>query len=442
VSDIVARMFDEWEASAQLPPSVVDALMAPGDVAAWATRAAPGPDVIGPLAMIDPTRLDGAARIDLLVALERQMAWLQATQQRVLAALDGESLTWSGEASADFTQEQVGAALRLSPGTAADRLAVARLLTDRLHATSDRLARGEITYLQAKKLAEAVAPFDESTAAVIEQKALRRAGEQTLSQFKASLNRAVLAADPRTAERRHADALGDRRVVIAPQDDGMAQLRAFLPAEGATLIGCVLDSLAAKQPGDLRTADQRRADTLVDVFARVLADPALPEQHGARPSVHVTVAASTLLGCDEQPGELAGFGPITAQQARRIATDPTGTWHRLLTDPATGALLDYGRSTYRPPRDVADFVIARDRTCVFPSCRRAARRCDLDHGQSWRDGGTTCPHNLHPLCRRHHRAKHEAGWTVVRGPDGSYRWTSPTGHGYLVRPPAYPPDDS
>ena len=357
----------------------------------------------------------------------------------VLAALDGEALSWAGEASTDFTQEQVGAALRLSPGTAAGRLAVARSLSDRLPATSERLARGEITYLQAKKLAEAVTPFDDETCGVIEQKVLRRAGDQTLSQFTATLRRAALAADPRTGEQRHADALDERRVVITPVDDGMAQLWALLPADGAALIGCVLDALAVKAPGERRSAGHRRADALVDVFARVLADSNLPEQHGMRPSVQVTVAASTLLGADERSGELAGYGPITAGMARRIAADESGTWRRLLTDPATGQLLDYGRSTYRPPRDLADLVIARDRTCVFPTCRRAARRCDLDHGQPFDAGGSTSAENLAPLCRRHHRAKHEAGWTVTRQPDGTYDWTSPAGHHHTVKPPAYPP---
>jgi hypothetical protein len=428
-------MFDDRE-----PPTVLDALVAPADVAAWATIASPGPDAVAPLAVIDPARIDGAARIDLLVGLERQIAWLQACQQRVLAALDGEALSWAGAESIDFTQDQVGEALRLSPGTAANRLAVARVLTDRLPATVERLARGEITYLQARKLAEAVTPFDDGTCGVIEEKVLRRAGEQTLSQFSATLRRLVLSADPRRAEQRHADALAERRVVITPADDGMAQLWALLPAEGAALIGCVLDALAVKTPGQTRTADQRRADALIDVFARVIADPKLPEQQDMRPSVQVTVAASTLLGADNQPGELTGYGPITAEHARRIAADQSGTWRRLLTDPATGGLLDYGRTIYRPPRDLADFVIARNRTCVFLTCRRAARRCDLDHRQPWRDGGTTCPHNLHPLCRRHHHAKHQAGWAVTHQPDGSYHWTSPTGHHYTVQPAPYPPD--
>jgi hypothetical protein len=224
--------------------------------------------------------------------------------------------------------------------------------------------------------------------------------------------------------------------VFTPQPDGVSELWALLPADGAALINTVLASLAApKTAGEIRTVDQRRADCLVDVFARVLGDPALPEQHGHRPAIQVTVAASTLLGCDERPADLDGYGPITAAMARRIAADPTGTWRRLLTDPATGHLLDYGRRTYRPPTALTDHVLARDRTCVFPGCPRSARRCDLDHDQPWTTGGTTTVENLHPLCRRHHTAKHHAGWQHQHHPDGTHHWTAPTGHTYTTHPP-------
>jgi hypothetical protein len=301
------------------------------------------------------------------------------------------------------------------------------------------LDQGEITYLHAKKLAESVLPFNAKPTGEIEERVLRRAADQTVGQFSASVRRAVLAADPRRAEQRHADALVERRVVITPQPDGMAELWAWLPAEGAALVKTVLDSLATvKTPGDGRVIDQRRADALIDVFARVLGDPKLPEHHGQRPAIQITIAASTLLGCDELPADLDGYGPITAAMARRIATDPTGTWRRLLTDPATGQLLEYGRSTYRPPQNLTDHVITRDRTCIFPHCRRPARHCDLDHGESWCTGGETCEHNLHPLCERHHYAKHNADWTVTRTQDGTYHWTAPTGHTYTV----HPPDDS
>jgi hypothetical protein len=151
-------------------------------------------------------------------------------------------------------------------------------------------------------------------------------------------------------------------VVFTAQDDGITELWALLPADGAALIETVLNSLASAQTDD-RNADQRRADALVDAFARVLGDPSLPEQHGRRPAIQVTVQLSTLLGCDEQPAHLDGYGPVTATMARRLASDESGTWRRLVTDD-TGQLLDYGRRTYRPPANLTDHVIARDKTCT------------------------------------------------------------------------------
>src|SRR5882762_8193332 len=240
------------------PPTVLDALTAPGDVAAWAAVVAPGAEVVGPLAVIDPAKVDDAGRIDLLVAYERQIAWLHAAQQRVLAELDGSALNWNGKQTIDYTQEQVGAALRLSPGHAADRLAVGRTLVDRLPATMELLDRGEITYLHAKNLAEAVLTFDTKATGEIEERVLRRASDQTVGQFTASVRSAVLAPDPRRAEQRHADALAERRVVVTPQPDGMAELWAWLPAEGAALVKTVF----ALPPS-----------VALPVYARVIASP-------------------------------------------------------------------------------------------------------------------------------------------------------------------------
>jgi hypothetical protein len=415
------------------PISDVDVLESPDAVAAELATSPPRGEDMSALLMLDPDALSDAGRVDLLVAFERHIALLQAAQQRVLASLDGRALDWSGTRLIDYTREQVGAALRLSPGTAERRLSIARTLVDRLPATLELLRGGQLSYLHAMKLAEAVTAFDDQTTARIEQRVLTRAHEQSLSQFGASLRRAVIAADPRHADQRHQDAITARRVVFSPQDDGITELWALLPAEGAALIEAVLNSLATTHTDD-RSADQRRADALVDVFARVLGDPALPEQHGQRPAIHVTVSISTLLGCDNQPAHLDGYGPITAATARRIATDPTGTWRRLLTDD-TGQLLDYGRRSYRPPANLTNHIITRDKTCTFPGCRRPARLSDLDHHEPFGNGGSTDAANIAALCGRHHNAKHHTSWHITRQPDGTTTWTSPTQHHYRVPPP-------
>jgi hypothetical protein len=147
--------------------------------------------------------------------------------------------------------------------------------------------------------------------------------------------------------------------------------------------------------------------------------------------VQVSVALSTLLGLDDQPGELAGHGPIPASLARRLAADPTGTWRRIVTDPL-GRLVDYGRTRYRPPADLREHVLARDLTCRFPTCHRTARRADIDHLHRWADGGPTAEPNLLVLCERHHKAKEDGHWQARLNPDRSVTWTSPTGRTYTV----------
>ncbi|GAA3387521.1 HNH endonuclease signature motif containing protein [Cryptosporangium minutisporangium] len=75
---------------------------------------------------------------------------------------------------------------------------------------------------------------------------------------------------------------------------------------------------------------------------------------------------------------------------------------------------------------------------MFPGCSQPSYRCDLDHNVRRVDGGPTSATNLVPLCRRHHRAKDEAGWDLVHDPvTGSCTWTSPAGHSYTVDAPVH-----
>ncbi len=430
---------DEWQPPTGPPPlTPAEITEDPDQAAAWLAGQAPGPDAIGALSVLDPAGLSPGGRVDVLVALERHLAWLSGMQQRVLAAMAAD------DTSEDrWVREEVGCALRLSAVTAQRRLAVAETLTGTLAATGRALRRGRISYLHAMTLAEATYGLDAETAVAVQARVLRRANGQTLAEFKRSLRRAVHALDPARVEQQRAQAMTERRVCVTPRDDGMAELWALLPAEGAAAVMAAVDCLASVTSGtDPRTTDQRRADALVDLGVAALHDPLLPKAQGMRPAVHVTVALSTLLGLDEQPGELAGHGPIPASVARRLAADHTGTWRRLLTDPATGHLLDYGHTTYRPPKDLTDYVIARDQTCTFPGCSRNAARCDIDHRIPHTKGGNTNPENLQPLCKRHHRLKHETGWKLARTTNGSYRWTSPTTHHYETRPRHLPRDTS
>jgi hypothetical protein len=210
---------------------------------------------------------------------------------------------------------------------------------------------------------------------------------------------------------------------------------ALLPAAQAQLLYDRIDGAARLAPvEDPRTMDQLRADALVNAVLHGLTGDVATQQ-GQQPTINVTVALSTLVGQDQEPGWLDGYGPITAGYARQLAHDPTGTWRRLVTDPITGQLLNYGTTRYRPPRHLVDHVIARDGECTFPYCTHRARRSDLDHITAYPHGNTNAD-NLQPLHRRHHNAKTQAGWRVHReASDGSTHWISPAGRHYRSTPP-------
>jgi hypothetical protein len=440
---------DDWEpeelAPAPFVPTVMDADLFPDDVAAWAASITPGSAVATPMVVLDPRRLSHEGRIDLLVALGKHVALFQALEDETLAVMaeDPAVATPAGERDKDWTREQVACALRLSFGHAANRLQVAKELTGRLTGAHQLQLRGEITTHHARSLAEATMSLDDAVVAKVEEAVLVNAADQTLSNFRRSLKRNLIKHARQTAEEAHEKGLAERRVVRVPSEAGMSGIWMLLSDAGATTFMTAVDALARRvQADDPRTSDQRRADAAVQLAIDTLHGTScgeLPREHGMRPSIQVSVALSTLLGLDEQPGELAGSGPIPASVARRLAADETGTWRRLVTDPL-GKLIDYGRDVYRPPKDLADHIIARDQTCRFKNCHRPACRCDLEHQVPWERGGETSQANLNATCCRHHHLKHEAGWTPERLPDGAIEWTSPTGHKYVEAPATYPID--
>ena len=235
---------------------------------------------------------------------------------------------------------------------------------------------------------------------------------------------------------------------MEPAEHDMAYLNLYGPAEDILAIYSYADK-AARVPrptgqNDTRLIPARRFDAIANLCVQATAgelpgiDTRLVAEHREhRPAVQVTVALTTLLGLDQLPGELAGYGPITAHTARRLATN--GTWRRLITDPISGVCLDYDRKVYEPPPDLREFVLTRDTTCAFPNCDRRAHTSHLDHIDDWANGGTTSASNLAPLCQRHHRLKHELSWTYLTDAKdpGAYTWTSPTGHTYYREPNRY-----
>ncbi len=419
-------------------------------------RAIPGIETLSSLIAIDPLHLEMSARIDYLSALERQSAWLQAALQRAIVAVAGEEPS-VGQGIFfgvdDSEREDISTALRMSSSSAQIRIDVARTLVSHLPHTCSALASGEISPAHATVIARETAsairdglpPF---AIYEIETKALAHAEFHTPAQVANKVRTVLATIAPATFENVVSKARDARRVSCYRENDGMSTVVAILPAQDAQIVMKAIEafilrserseekvSLVVADQKDSRNADMKRADALTEMAAQSLA--AMSEDlllHRRPITVNVTIDLPTLLGLAENPGQLAGYGAIPASVARTLASD--GKWRRFITDPQSGALLDYGRETYTPPQELVDFLIARDRTCRFPGCRQPAHRSDLDHAQSWESGGETNVQNLGALCRRHHRMKTHGGWSVISNGDGSCDWKSPAGKEFHV--PARP----
>ena len=162
-------------------------------------------------------------------------------------------------------------------------------------------------------------------------------------------------------------------------------------------------------------------------------DPATPAfscsaAHDSSPAASLSTALIAQLAAS--PAEVAevriGARSVAVPAMTAWALAAGGTWRRLVTDPASGVVIDVGRTRYRPPAGLADLVRARDRACVFPTCQTPAERCDIDHLTAWSQGGTTSLDNLVTLCEAHHRLKHTPGWALTKdNTSGVLSWHTP-----------------
>ncbi|TDO52076.1 uncharacterized protein DUF222 [Kribbella sp. VKM Ac-2571] len=396
--------------------------------------------------------------------------------------------SWHGE---------IALALGLSPNTVGRRVETALRLTSTLSATYSGSRCGALTWGKALAISEATSALPDEAARAVEAHVLKRAAKQTHRNLLESLRRRVAKhTGPQTAED-HRAAVVERTCKIVALANGMAGLwivhtadriqkmwvtiqamatvakrgtptpTTDAPATGAAASadagagadagadadgGADADARAAADVGagagagkDVRTAEQRRADVAADLFEHILRNGLdwlgrrLPDQHRRRPHIEVVVPASTLLGLDDDPAELTGYGPIPADLARRIAAD--GTWRRLLTDPTNGTVLEASTTRHDPGVLVTETLLARHPVCAWPGCNRTSRDCDRDHATPFAQSGQTTLIGLVPYCEYHHVIKDTKawGWKTTAHHDGSVTLTTPTGHRYTTVPPARGP---
>jgi hypothetical protein len=147
------------------------------------------------------------------------------------------------------------------------------------------------------------------------------------------------------------------------------------------------------------------------------------------------------------PGETGfSFTPVS----RDGPSDGYGTW-RLRTpgpgpdlivtiDPITTDPCDHRHeaSGHDPGVKLKHLSQVRHATCTSPVCRRPAAQCDHEHNTPYEAGGRSCLCNTGPKCRHDHRLKQHPRWRVDQLPDGTFRWTTPSGRTYTTEPTRYP----
>ncbi len=380
--------------------------------------------------------------LDSIIARNKLISHLQARQYADIAALSG---CYPG--IHQYLATELALALHTTDADAAALLGAAEALRDRLPDTRQALAEGRIDDAKAMALLRATATTSPDIAHTVEQRVLPDAERMTSTAVRRRAGRAVIAADPDGAADRHRRAVRERHVWRAPDEDGMARLGVYAPAQDVDAIWRAITAVAdaIKRPGESRGLGERRSDALTMVCTDILAAGGwarlkLPDKGHARPRINVTVPYTALLG-QRTPCELVGHGPITTEQALPLIG--AGDLYRMLCDPASGMLLDYGHTRYRPPPHLAAFVRARDGECPMPSCHHPAQRGHLDHIIPARPDphtgkpthGVTSADNLAPPCPHHHLGKDAGrGFTLHRAHNGTYTWTTPLGYTYTWRP--------
>lgn len=400
---------------------------------------APGPVLGAFLSSVDMSRISGHDRVLVMRARQRMASHYAAL---VLSDIQAVSEIYTETAQDEHDRmdklqdasAEIRAALNLTRRSADNELLFAVDLVEHHPAVHQALASGRIDPRRARVIMNGVFHLDQAEAASVIDMVLDVAPDLTTGQLRARIRRACIEVEPDEAQDRYTAALEQRRLTTQAGENGTAHLYAMdlLPdavASATRRINEIAKSL--RSPSEPRTMDQLRAD----VFLDLLNGTSVPSDADRNGTVDIRVDLTTLMDLDQRPGDLAGYGPVVADIARKVASDNNGgEWRYSVTDPSTGRVIDSGTTRRRPTMVQRRYLESVHPTCVFPGCRMPATECDMDHRIEYGEGGPTAIDNLTPLCRTDHVTRHRAGWTYESLPNGDVEWTSPLGRTYTVSP--------
>lgn len=205
---------------------------------------------------------------------------------------------------------------------------------------------------------------------------------------------------------------------VSPVMDGMVKIDGMLdPETGQALIDALKATRERLQPvdgmPDMRPVSQQNASALHHLLGIALASGGVGNGPSGLPvTVFVTTSVESLQAQLQDagaiPAELVGSGPIPAATARRLACDAN-----IIPAVLDGQsrILDLGTAKRSIPKYLRAAVTARDHHCRFDDCQHPIE--EVHHVIFWSHGGPTSLENLAGLCRAHHHAVHERGFTLT-----------------------------
>lgn len=397
---------------------------------------------------------------------EHRAGWVTGLQQladavsaatlTAVAAFDanGDGQTLHGAAS---TQAWLRSACRITGAEASERVRIARRARDLLADPAEQVRDGVLTYEHLRAVERGVRhlPPDQQKQAVDLLTGLGQVAP--VGDVRIAGKHLQYVIDPDRALADTCQHFDRRYLTLAPLMDGMTAMDGMLDAESAALLTAALEPfLVPADRDDTRTPTQRRADGLVQIVQTATDHALLPIVGGERPHLHVIVdprvphrsaddpcACGSEFGDDALQTDVLPPGRLTAGPAflhplsvARIACHAQLT--ALLLDDR-GVVVDLGRTRRLFSSQQRRILAARDGGCRWVGCDRPPAHTDAHHVQSWLDGGATDLSNALLLCRHHHRAVHEAGWTltvtdptrgtngpvIARGPNGQQLTSTP-----------------
>ncbi|MGD9021523.1 MAG: DUF222 domain-containing protein [Lysobacterales bacterium] len=329
-------------------------------------------------------------------------------------------------------------------GAAREKVRVAHALQD-LPLIRERFRKGEVSYSKVRAMTRVATPENEDYLLMIARHGTAAHVERLVRQYRKLKRIEALERD----NERHAL----RELNWYFDDDGSFVMKGRFTPEHGMLIKKVLESimdedflaqqdvaqaslstgsrshlLSAETPGDKlkprsEPIAQRRADALVTMAEAYWAHPGKTcSSDNYLVHVHTDMAILKADG-EGAESELEEGRNVSAETSRRLACD-AGVVHWL--DGQNGEPINIGRKSRAIPPATRRALQRRDQGCRFPGCT-CTRFVDAHHIKHWADGGETSLDNLVLLCRHHHRAVHEGGFSVHALADGRICFIDPKG---------------